>query len=177
MSPTRVLLVGLTAAGKSSVGHALQVETGWPLLDDDVLLQRTTGRTAADLLADQGPQALSSAWSDVLTLTLSMPPPLVAGVAADTVLDGRDRDRLRAGGHVVWLRASPSTLARRSGRPLRRAAGAQDPGVALRAVAAERDPLYAGIAHQVLEMDLLTPVQAAREVVRAVGGGPTPAST
>jgi shikimate kinase len=174
MTATRVLLVGLVAAGRSSVCSALSAVTGWPVLDDDVLLQRSTGRTAGQLLAAGGSRALRSAESDVLTLTLSMPPPLVAGIAPGTVLDPRDRDRLRAGGHVVWLQASVATLVRRLAKQSRRPFGDDDPAVALREMAAERDPLFAGVAHQVLDMDLLTPAQAARQVVSALelGGEP-----
>ncbi len=42
--------------------------------------------------------------------------------------------------------------------------------VALRLMARERDPLYAEVAHQVLDMDVLAPAQAARQVVAAVRG-------
>ena len=38
----------------------------------------------------------------------------------------------------------------------------------LRAMARERDPLYAEVAHQVVDMDVLTPAQAARQVVAGV---------
>ena len=171
MTGTRVLLVGLMATGKSSVGDAVALATGWPALDNDVLLERSTGRTAAELVAAEGQQALRAAESDVLTLTLSMPPPLVAGVAAGTVLDGRDRERLRAGGHVVWLRAPVSTLVRRIAKKPGRPFVDGDVATTLRAMAAEREPLFAQVAHQVLEMDLLTPAQAAREVVSALRAG------
>lgn len=162
---TRVLLVGLMATGKSSVAQALSAATGWPELDNDVVLQRSTGSTAAELLATHGVEALRAAESHVLTVTLSMPPPLVAGVAAGTILDPDDRARLRAGGHVVWLKASVSTLVRRIAKGSHRPFLDEDPAAALRMMAAEREPLFAEIAHQVLDVDLLTPQQAARAIV------------
>ena len=165
---TRVLLVGLMAAGKSSVGRALATATGWPALDNDALLERSTGSTAAALLAEHGVERLRAAESDVLTLLLAMPPPLVAGVPAGTILDARDRERMRAAGHVVWLRASVGTLVRRVAKQGGRAWLDEDPRAVLTAMAREREPLYAATAHQVLDMDALTPVQAAREVVAAL---------
>lgn len=162
---TRVLLVGLMAAGKTTVGQAIAAAAGWPCLDNDLLLERSSGSTAAGLLAEHGVERLRRAESDVLTLLLAMPGPFVAGVPAGTVLDERDRERLRAGGHVVWLKASVPTLVRRVAKQGGRPWLSGDPAAALRAMAELREPLYAQIADQVLDMDLLTPTQAAREVL------------
>ncbi len=173
----RVLLVGLPGAGASSVAEAVAAATGWPVLDDELVLQRSAGASAEELLARGGEPALRSAESHVLTLLLSMPPPLVASVPSAAVLDPRDLERLRAGGHVVWLRASPATLARRSARQAGRVRVSDDPVAVLRELAEQRDRLYATVAAQVLDMDVLTPVHAARQVVAAVAGasgsGPT----
>ncbi len=166
----RVLLVGLPGAGASSVAEAVGAATGWPVLDDELVLLRSAGATADELLARGGEAALRGAESDVLTLLLSMPPPLVASVPSAVVLDPRDLERLRAGAHVVWLRASPSTLARRSARQAGRVRVSDDPITALRELAEQRDRLYASVAAQVLDMDVLTPVHAARQVVAAVSG-------
>ena len=159
---TRVLLVGLMGTGKSTVAQAVAAATGWPCLDNDELLERSTGSTAAALLAEHGLERLRAAESDVLTLLLAMPGPLVAGVAAGTVLDPQDRERLRTGGHVVWLRASARTLAQRVAAQPPRAWLDRDPEAVLQEMADERDALYAQVAAQVLDMDRLAPEQAAR---------------
>lgn len=165
---TRILLLGLMASGKSTLAQAISDSSGWPAIDNDVLLERATGSTAAQLLATHGEQHLRAAESDVLTLTLSLPGPLVAGVAAGTVLDPHNRERMRSGGHVVWLRTPVSTLVRRVSRPGHRPFVADDPASVLRAMAAEREPLFTEVAHQVLDMDSLTPASAARQVLDAV---------
>ena len=173
----RVLLIGLPGAGASSVAEAVAAATGWPLLDDELVLERSAGSTAEELLALGGEAALRAAESHVLTLLLSIPPPLVASVPSAVVLDPRDLERLRGGGHVVWLRASPATLARRSAKQAGRVRLAEDPVSALQRLADQRDRLYASVAAQVLDMDVLTPVHAARQVVAALpsgdGAGPT----
>ena len=166
---TRVLLTGLMATGKTSVGLAIAAATGWPCLDNDVLLERSAGATAAELLAEHGEERLRAAEADVLTLLVSMPPPLVAGVAAGTVLDERNRERMRNGGHVVWLRTPPEVLARRVMRQGGRPFLDDDPLATLRAMSAERAPLYEQTAHQILDADRMTPAQAAREVLAALG--------
>ena len=166
---TRVLLTGLMATGKTSVGLAISAATGWPCLDNDVLLERSAGATAAQILVERGEQSLRAAEADVLTLLVSMPPPLVAGVAAGTVLDERNRERMRSGGHVVWLRTSPEVLARRVARQGGRPFLDDDPLTTLRAMSDERAPLYEQTAHQIVDADRLTPAQAAREVLAALG--------
>lgn len=165
-----MLLVGLMGSGKSTVARAIAAMTEWPCLDNDVLLQRSTGRTAAELLAEHGVEHLRASESNVLTLLLSLPAPFVAGVAAGTVLDPYDRERMRSAGHVVWLRTSPPVLLRRVGAQSARAWLDGNPEQVLSAMAAERDPLYAEVAHQVLDMDRLSPRAAARAVVAAVRG-------
>lgn len=165
---TRVLLVGLMASGKSTVGTALAELTGWPCLDNDALLERAAGCTAAELLAAEGETALRTAESDVLTLLLAMPGPYVAGVAAGVILDQRDRERMRDGAHVVWLKVPVPTLARRVAKQPPRAWLQDDPEAVLREMAREREPLYELTAHQVLDMTRLSPAGAAREVVEAL---------
>lgn len=167
---TRVLLVGLMASGKSTVAKAISASSGWPSLDNDTLLERSTGSTAVQLLEEHGIERLRAAESDVLTLTLSMPGPLVAGVPAGVVLDERDRERLKGGGHVVYLRTPVAVLARRVSAKSHRPFLDGDPAVALEQMSAERDPLYVEVADQVLDMQVLTATSAARAVLAAVRG-------
>lgn len=152
---SKVLLVGMMGSGKTAVGQALSSRLGWPYLDNDALLQRTSGRTAPELLAADGSEALRSAERSVLTLLLGMPGPLVAGVPGGSVLAQEDRERIRgAGCTVVWLRASPGVLARRVGAGEGRARLGADPAAALRGLAVDRDPFYAEVATVVVDADL-----------------------
>ena len=160
---TRVLVVGLPGSGKSTVAAAVGAAAGWPCLDSDALLERTSGSSATQLLAQHGAERLRAAESDVLTLLVSMPGPFVACVAAGVVRDPVARERLRNGGHVVWVKTSLPVLVKRAARL---------PGgrseAALRALAQECEPHYADVARHVLEMDRLSPATAAREVLSAL---------
>lgn len=165
----KVLLVGMMGSGKTTVGESLAGRVGWPYLDNDAVLLRTAGSTAAHLLEAQGEQALRVAEQQVLTLLLGLPAPLVAGVPGGVVLEESDRARLRASdAHVVWLRASPRVLARRVATgPLRPWLG-EDPEAALRALAVVRNPYYEEVADQVVDVDVLTAGMAAKEVLAAL---------
>lgn len=166
---TRVLLVGMMATGKTSVGRVICARTGWPYVDNDELLLRAAGLTARELLARDGEPALRAAESAVLTALLELPEPLVAGVPGGVVLDPADRARLRAGGHVVWLRATVPTLVARVGASSDRPWLGDDPAATLARLAEARAPLYAEVATQVVDVDGRTPDDLATAIVAAVG--------
>lgn len=165
----RVLLVGMMGTGKSTVGRAISRRTGWPYLDNDALLQQTTGLPAHELLARDGEPALRAAESAALIDVLRTPGSWVAGVATGVVLAPEARERLAAGGHVVWLRARLDTLVRRVAADPARPWLGEDPAEALAELAAVREPLLALVAAQVVDVDDLTPDQIAAAVLEGLG--------
>lgn len=160
----RVLLLGLMGAGKTTVGQALAALTGWTYWDNDRLLQQAVGMTAPELLERGGEPALRAAESDALTWVLAADPPLVAGVAAGVVLDPVDRARLAAARHVVWLRAPIPVLAQRVGSGEGRSWLEGDPETTLRRLAEVREPSFAEVADQIVDVDGPTPEQIAEAI-------------
>lgn len=162
----KVLLVGMMGCGKSTVGAALATRLGWPYIDNDVMLERTTGQTAADIITTDGEGALRVAESRVLTFMLGLPTQIVGGVAGGVVLNEADRQRLTsADAHVVWLRATPKVLARRVGSGAGRPKLGTDPEAALRKLAAERHPFYEQVADQVIDVDALAAGVVAKQIL------------
>ena len=165
---TKLLLVGMMGSGKSSVGHALSTKLGWPFLDNDALLERTAGASARALLESQGEAALRHAESQVLTLLLGMPGPMIGSLAGGVVLDEKDRLRLaQSPARIVWLRANPQSLVRRvsgTDRPLL----GDDPAAALRKLAAERNGFYAEIADHVVDVDVIPVGAVAKQIIDAL---------
>jgi shikimate kinase len=100
---------------------------------------------------------------------LDLAPPLVAGIPGSTVATDAMRERLRAGGRVVWLRARLETLAARVGdghdRPF---FAGHDVLKTLRLLNEGREPLYAAVAHQVVDVDDREPADIAAEIVAAL---------
>ncbi len=169
LTADKVLLIGMMGAGKSTVGAALATRLGWPYLDNDLLLERTSGATAAEVLAAGGEQALRAAESRVLTVMLALPGSVIAGLPAGVVLDASDRARIIASpSHVVWLRATPAVLGRRIGTGSSRPFLGADPVSVLREMAAERQALYAAVADQVIDVDTLSANAVANLIVEAL---------
>jgi shikimate kinase len=170
---SKVLLIGMMGSGKSSVGATLSTRLGWPYLDNDALLERTAGASAKDILDNQGEPALRTAESQVLTLLLGMPGPMIGGVAGGVVLEEKDRTRIaQSTAHVVWLRATPNVLVRRVGSAAMRPWLGEDPAAALRKLGAERNGFYAEIADQVVDVDVLPVGAIAKAIIEAVEAQP-----
>ena len=163
----RMLLIGMMAAGKTTVGHAVADRLGWPYCDNDELLRRATGVDTRTVLEKQGEAALRRAESAALTAALTEAGPLVAGVAGGVVEDPLDRDRLRAGGFVVWLRAQVETWVRRA-RDTDRPWLGDNPKAALTALYAGRADLYLSVASFVIDVDTLPADTVADRIVTAL---------
>ncbi len=162
---TRVLLLGCSGSGRTAVGTAAAGRLGWPFLDDDAVLERTAGLDVQALYRRDGLAGMQAAQAAALNLLLGVPGPLVASIATGVVLDDAGRERLRGAGHVVWLKASVATLARRLGKGETRPWLAGDPAGTLAEWVTERYPLYEQVADQVVEVDVLPVGQLARKLV------------
>lgn len=158
------MLVGMMGSGKTTIGHLLARSTGWPYVDNDELVRRDSGRTARQLLADGGEDRLRAAESGAFGLGLSLPPPVILGVAAGTVLDPENRERMRDGGVVVWLRASAETLTRRAGGAAHRPFIDRGGPDWMRHTAAEREPLYEAVADVTVDTGHAAPDESVRVI-------------
>jgi shikimate kinase len=164
--PCRVILIGMMGSGKTTVGQLLSGATGWPYVDNDTLVQRDHGRTSREILAAEGKEKLREAEAAALARGLDLPPPVILGVAAGTILDVANRRALESGGVVVWLRAGTEALVGRAmdaeHRPF-----VDDAGTAWMADAVrDREPLYASVADLTVDTDSGTPADAV-QVIRA----------
>lgn len=152
--PVRILLVGLMAVGKTTVGVPLAAELGCRYLDNDELVRQATGTALEDLKERVGGEGLHEAESAALDVALRTRPPVIASVAAWVVTPADNRRKIRdSGAFTVWLRARPETLAARVGdggdRPWLR----PDPLTAFRAMAAERSGWYAEVSNLTVDVD------------------------
>jgi shikimate kinase len=159
-----LFLVGMVGSGKTTVGRALSERTGWPYVDNDDLVRQLTGREPAEIHATDGEDVLHLAEIQALDIALGMEPPIVVGVAGAVVDDEAAREALRDGGHVVWLRARPGTLLARIGSGEGRRRDATDPDW-IKATLREREPLYASVASQIVEVDDAPPDEIAAAIL------------
>lgn len=168
---SHLVLVGLMATGKTTVGRVLADELDRPLIDSDEQIEARTGRTVREIWQTDGEPAFRRLESEVLADALAAPDPAVIAAAGGVVLAEENRDRLRSPGvHVVWLRARIATqLARvRSAQDEHRPLLDDDPEGMLERMATDREPLYEAVADRVVDVDDRTPADIATEILEAV---------
>jgi shikimate kinase len=168
---TRLVLVGMMGAGKTTTGRLLADRLGWDFLDSDAEVERATGLTVRALFARDGEAEFRRIESAALSRVCTATDPAVISVGGGAVLRPENRALLRANGRVIWLRARPATLAARvgdgAGRPLLE--HNDDPEAALEALDGLRRPLYAEVAHETIDVDGLSPETVGERILALTG--------
>lgn len=146
-----VFLVGMMGAGKTSVGRVLAKRLNKVFYDSDQVIEERTGVKVAvifEIEGEAGFRIRESAIVDELTQLGD----IVLATGGGAILAGENRERLRARGTVVYLRASVKDLLNRTrhdkNRPLLQTA---DPRGRLDELFEMRDPLYREVAHLVVD--------------------------
>jgi shikimate kinase len=143
-------LVGFMGTGKTTVGRGAAQRLGFTYLDSDHEIERSQGRTVAELFAVEGEPAFRRMEREFI---VGGHPAQRAAVSCGggLVVQPGMRDELRSRGVVICLHASIETILARTGRQTHRPllAGG-DPEERLRALYAEREPVYRGAGTVIL---------------------------
>lgn len=147
----RLALVGLPGSGKTTIGRLLARRLGLAFVDLDEAIEQELGCTIRAFFEAEGEAAFRDVEGRALQ-RLTGGPPCVLSTGGGIVLRPGNRARLRETCLVVYLHASAEDLFRRlrndRKRPLLQV---EDPLARLRALEAERDPLYREVAQWQVE--------------------------
>jgi shikimate kinase len=137
---TIVILTGFMGTGKTSIGTRLAA----PFVDTDALVERTAGRSVADLFAADGEATFRAAERRAIAEALAVPGAVVA-TGGGAVVDPVTRATLKAAAPLVCLTARPEViLARTRGAgPTRPLLHGDDAAGRIAALLAERADAYA----------------------------------
>ncbi len=173
-SPKRIILIGGMCSGKSTVGRLVAERLSWNFIDFDESIQRSQGRTIAQIFRDDG-EPYFRALEAALTLELEEKFGVVLAPGGGWITQPALVERLRPGSFFVWLRVSPETAWERHRqqstveRPLLAAA---NPLEAMRAILAGREALY-GRAEAIVDTEDRDPEAVAEAVVSALNRRPS----
>jgi shikimate kinase len=162
-----LVLIGLPAAGKSTVAAALAARLGVPCLDSDAWVERAAGQPVAAIFAEQGEAAFRRLEAEAVAAVLAVPDAVVA-LGGGAVLDPANR-RALAGHEVVWLDVTVTTATRRAGLTGLRPLLLGDVRRRLEALEAERRPLYEAVAVHRVPADRRNPRAIAEDILRLTG--------
>lgn len=145
----RVVLIGLRGSGKSTLGRELARRLARPFTDVDELVAQLAGRSADELLAQQGEPAFREVEARALRLAARQPAAVVA-TGGGAVLQAEAFAELAQGAFVVYLDAPVEVLAERAARRPRPPLTKLSPREELILLHDRRDPLYRAAASLVL---------------------------
>ena len=116
-----IYLAGMMGAGKSTVGRELAARLGYAFLDTDSEVERTAGRSIAEIFEHQGEAHFRALEAEAVEQASEVGAVVVA-LGGGAITQVGALDRLLARGRVVFLRVAPEILIERIGtgasRPL-----------------------------------------------------------
>ena len=149
-----IVLIGLPASGKTTVGRELAGRLGMDFVDTDAMVEQRTGKLVSEIFADEGEarfrQLEEEAAADALVGVG------VVSLGGGAIMNPRIRKMLIPH-QVIWLDVSVKTLTRRAGMTSLRPLLLGDVRGQLSALAAERLPAYEQVATWRVNAELSVP--------------------
>ncbi len=148
---TNIILVGMMGAGKTTIGKALASSLGKEFIDSDHEIQDRTGVKIPVIFEIEGEAGFRKRESEVL-IELVKKNNIILATGGGAVLSRENRQLLRRGGIVIYLRATVNDLYRRTrhdkNRPLLQT---QNLFARLNELYVQRDALYRETAHVIID--------------------------
>jgi shikimate kinase len=150
-----LVLIGMMGAGKSSIGRRIAARLNLPFVDADIEIEAAhAGLTIPEIFATYGEPYFRDGEVRVIARLLEGGPSVLA-TGGGAFMREETRQRIRAKGISMWLRADPEVILRRvkrrSDRPLLQT---EDPAATIQRLVDERYPVYAEADITVLSRDV-----------------------
>lgn len=162
-----VFLIGMMAAGKTTVGRLLAQSLGYEFIDADRELEVRSGVLVATIFAIEGEAGFRRREAALLD-ELSRRSGIVLATGGGAILDADTRRLLKERGLVVYLRTNADEIHRRTrndrSRPLLQT---DDPRTRIEQLLIERQPLYESTAHLVFHSAAANPKRLVRRILDA----------
>ena len=141
---SKIALIGLRGAGKSTVGRGVSNSRGCEFIELDRLVETREGMSVAEMFEYHGADWFAKASLEALRSVVREDGEAVIEVGGSMVLDTAAWEEISNHCRSIWLMASPEThiervLAQGDTRPM---AGRADPLGELRRILTERTPIY-----------------------------------
>ena len=168
-----LFLIGYRCTGKTTVGQALARRLNWAFVDTDQMVVEAAGTSISRMVATNGWPFFRQQEHEALK-TVSSGNRQVVAPGGGIVLDARNVALMRQSGRTVWLTASEITIASRMQKD-EQSAGSRPTLTGrgqiaeIKAVLAERIPLYAKAADLTVDTDQASIMAICDRIVAAFG--------
>ncbi|MFQ5551890.1 MAG: shikimate kinase [Gemmatimonadales bacterium] len=159
-----VILMGLPGAGKTTAGSLAARQLGAPHVDIDVVIERQTGKSVAEIFEREGEASFRRQERESLRQVLAGPPAIVTPGGGWAQHDP-DFGPIRERACLILLEVSPHTAAdRMAGKGKRPLLSGTSPMATLAYLLEQRRPFY-DLAHASVDTESQTPEAVASSVV------------
>lgn len=173
-SPNRVFLVGPMGSGKTTLGRRVAEQLGLTFIDCDEEIERRTG-ASVNLIFDIEGETGFRTRETALLRELAQRDGVLIATGGGVIQSEENREILRDRGFVVWLPTTVSQQLRRLEKDRKRPLlQAPDRRERLEALARERNPRYAEVAHLTYRSRHRNVVRAAEGLARALQADRSP---
>jgi len=164
MHKPNIILVGLMAVGKSTVGRLLAQSLGLVFFDSDEVVEERAGAPISWIFDVEGESGFRDREQQVIE-DLTGREGIVLATGGGAVLRQENRDAMASRGVVIHLDSPLERLLERTRRDRKRPLLQQgDPRAPLARLRAEREPLYREIADYRFVTDRQGPKALARQI-------------
>ncbi len=145
---SRIALIGLRGAGKSTLGRLLAERIGWDFVELNKEIERENGLSMAEIIALYGQEGFRRMEQAALARLLKRDRPFVLATGGGIVSEPLTFDLILSSFFTVWLRAGPEEHMMRVRRQgdLRPMADDRSAMQELRTILLSREPLYSRAA-------------------------------
>ncbi len=157
-----VILIGMPAVGKSTLGVILAKRLGFAFTDTDLLIQTGEGESLSSIIEKRGTQQFCELEAHYI-LQLSLEATVIA-TGGSAVYRSEAMAHLKNLGYIVFLDIGLTPLAERL-REMDGRGVVRQPGQTLDQLYAERRPLYQRYAQITVDCTHCTPEVAVRKVL------------
>jgi len=162
MHDTNIILIGMAATGKSTLGRRLAKRLNWAFVDTDLLLEAWWGAPLQKIKDHLGLEPFVQAEAaQIQRLHLRQ---CVIATGGSVVYSAVAMKHLQQLGRIVYVRSSFTSITRRLTNPLSRGL-AIGPGQTLKDLYDERAPLYERFAQITVNTDGTSPDQTCAALI------------
>ena len=163
-----LILIGMPAVGKSTLGILVAKKMGLGFMDTDIMIQIQEGKTLAEIIRESGVDGFLDVEQQYLASVMVEKHVIATGGSA--VYSGRGMAHLARSGVVVYLEIGLDHLKRRLSALDERGV-IRAPGQDMESLYFERIPLYSRYADFTVRCGTLTPDQILTKIVKLFDGG------
>ncbi len=167
-----IILTGYMGSGKTTVGRSIAKLLEYTFVDTDEMIEEQQHRSIGDIFSTDGEQMFRKLETALLKQLLAeRREHLVISTGGGMPMRTENQKLLSQLGKVVYLRARPETIySRIQGDMTRPLLQCKNPMKRIEEMLAERSPLYEEGALFIVNVDELSPSEAASEILAKCSG-------